>query len=324
LWGGSYALRMEFLQDDYPFLKSFLLGDVVIEDQYVLIKYAEQVSKKRIGNFIDWLKNGGARFNFDSVKFTPEILEKQAALYLGAKDRINELGDDIIGVSVKCFNEMSDVYGVVPCFLPAFIPFGQDSEGDKCQLPTVCEGDTKALISSILLSYFAGGIPALFGDVTTINKNYYHISNCGASSIFYACKSCKVNDILNSLTFEANSEGAGGAAVGYNGFEEDMTIIRLIRSKGRYFMHYGLGTSIKMTKNMQDAIYFGKTNPHTAIKMCVEKNLFINALGANHLIAIPGNFLKETEYFCRQAGFEAFRIDSNVGINEWLKKVHSL
>jgi len=324
LWGGSYALRMEFLQDDYPYLKSFLLGDILIEDQYVLIKYAEKVSETRIKNFVNWLVEGGAKLNFDNLKFTPEVLNKQAALYLGAKDRIKELGDDIIGVSVKCFNDMSDVYGIVPCFLPAFLPYMYDSEGQRNQMPTVCEGDTKALISSLLLSYFSGGTPALFGDVTGISKNYYQISNCGGSSVYYSCKSCNVSDILKRLTFEANSEGASGAAVGYDGFAADMTVIRLVRSKGKYFMHYGLGTSIEMTKDMKDAIYFGKTNPHTAIKMNVDKDLFINALGANHLITIPGNYLKETQYFCRQVGIELFRIDSNEGIQKWLDRVHYL
>jgi len=164
----------------------------------------------------------------------------------------------------------------------------------------------------------------LFGDVTSINKDYYQISNCGASSVYYACKSCNFNDTLKNLTFEANSEGVSGAAVGYDGFEENMTVIRLVRSKGKYFMHYGLGSSIEMTREMKDSIYFGKTNPHTALKMNVDKDLFINALGANHLTAIPGNYLKETEYFCRQVGFEMFRIDSNEGINNWLNRVHYL
>jgi len=58
--------------------------------------------------------------------------------------------------------------------------------------------------------------------------------------------------------------------------------------------------------------------------MDVDRDLFINALGANHLIAIPGNYLRETEYFCRQVGFELFRIDSNDGISDWLNKVHYL
>ncbi len=324
LWGGSYALRMEFLQDDYPYLKSFLLGDILIEDQYVLIKYAEEVSEYRINEFIDWLKENNARINFDNQKFTPEVLKKQVALYLGAKDRINELGSDVIGVSVKCFNEMSDIYGVVPCFLPAFLPYDYDSEGKRNQIPTVCEGDTKALISSILLSYFAKGVPALFGDVTSISNDYYLISNCGGSSIYYACKSCKVHDILSNLTFEANSEGVSGAAVGYDGFVDDFTIIRLVRSKGKYFMHYGLGTSTKITDRIKSEIYFGKTNPHTAIKMNVDKNLFINALGANHVIAIPGNYLVETEYFCRQVGIELYRIDSDEEIKNWLNRVRYL
>ncbi len=56
----------------------------------------------------------------------------------------------------------------------------------------------------------------------------------------------------------------------------------------------------------------------------VDKDLFINALGANHLIAIPGNYLKETGYFCRQVGIETYRIDSNEGIADWLKRVYYL
>ena len=127
MWVGSYALRMEFLQDDYPYLKSCLLGDILNEDLYVLIKYAQQVSDERIEKFINWLKQGGAKLNFDNPKFTPAVLRTQAALYLGAKDRIKELGADIIGVSVKCFNAMPVVFWVVPCFLPAFLPYSFSS-----------------------------------------------------------------------------------------------------------------------------------------------------------------------------------------------------
>jgi L-fucose/D-arabinose isomerase len=324
LWGGSYALRMEFLQDDFPKLKSFLLKDVVTEDQYVLIKYAEKVSQKRIEKFIGWLKDNDAKLHFDENKFTPEVLKKQAALYLGAKDRIAEMGDDVIGVSVKCFEEMSDIYGVVPCFLPAFIPYQYDSEGPKNQIPTVCEGDTKALISSIMLSYFSGGTPALFGDVTYVSDDYYLISNCGGSSIHYACRSCSPQDILKNLTIEANAEGVSGGAVGYDGFAQDLTIVRLTRSKGKYFMHLGLGKSIEMAKKIKDDIFFGKTNPHTAIRLAVDKHLFVNALGANHLIAIPGDYVEEVNYFCRQVGIEVFRIDSNSGIEKWLQRVYYL
>jgi L-fucose isomerase-like protein len=324
LWGGSYALRMEYLQDDFPRLKSFLIGDIMIEDQYVLIKYAEQILEDRIDKFIDWLKKGGTRLNFDDKVFTPEVLRNQIELYLAAKDRINEIGGNIIGASVKCFNELSDIYGVDPCFLPAFVPYTEDSEGKKKTVPTVCEGDIKGLLSSIMLTIITGGIPSLFGDITYIGKDYFIISNCGASSVYYACKSCVTCEMLKALTIEANCEGVSGGAVGYKTPPGRMTVARLTRSKGKYFMHLGLAEAIKITKDIESKFYYGKTWPHTALNMDVDQQLLVKALGSNHIIATPGDFIKEINYLCNQAGIEVFRIDSKEGIEKWLERVSFL
>ena len=62
LWGGSYAVKMEQLQDDIPKLKSFLVREVLSEGQYILIKRAEEIMKKRpdrINSFMNWLKDNG-------------------------------------------------------------------------------------------------------------------------------------------------------------------------------------------------------------------------------------------------------------------------
>ncbi len=331
LWGGSYALRMEYLQDDFPKLKSFLIGDILIEDQYILIKGAESIkkdNKQRIDSFVNWLKDGKAKLIFDEKMFTQDVLRNQIALYLAAKDRIfnikSQTGKKISGVSVKCFDELSDIYGVDPCFLPAFIPYIEDSEGPKEPINTVCEGDIKGLLTMILLSNISGGIPALFGDVSYIGKDYFIISNCGASSVYYACKSCSVCDMLKNIKIEANCEGATGGAVGYSCPPGEMTIARLVRSKGKYFMHLGIGRAIEITKDISSKFYYGKTWPHTAVSLGVDQQLLVQSLGANHLIAIPGNFLKEVYYACTLAGIEIFRIDSNDGIIKWLDMVRFL
>ncbi len=324
LWGGSYALRMEYLQDDFPKLKSFLIGDIIVEDQYILIRNAEKIPEDRIGKFIDWLKAGGTKLNFDNKVFTPDVLKKQAALYLSAKDRINEIGKNIIGTSVKCFDELSDIYGVDPCFLPAFIPYIEDSEGEKISISTVCEGDIKGLLSSIILSNVSGGIPALFGDVTYVGKDYFIISNCGGSSVYYSCKSCSACDMLKSITIEKNCEGVTGGAVGYKCPPGKMTVIRLTRSKGKYFMHLGLADAIEITKEIESKFHYGNTWPHTALNMGVDQQLLVKALGANHLIAVPGDYIREIYHLSTLAGIEVFRIDSNEGIEKWLNRVHYL
>ena len=324
LWGGSYALRMEYLQDDFPRLKSFLIGDIIVEDQYVLIKYAEQVSQRRVKDFIDWLESGKVVFNFDKKIFTRDVLKKQIALYLASKDRINEIGDEIIGASVKCFNELSDIYGVDPCFIPAFLPYHEDSEGLKRIVPTVCEGDIKGLLTSMILFYVSIGRSPLFGDVTYVGKDYLIISNCGGSSVSYACKNCNTSEVLSKLTLEANCEGVSGGAVGYKCPPGKITIARLLRSKGKYFMHIGLSETIEINKEIQSKFHYGEIWPHTAVKMNVDQQLMVKALGANHLVVVFGDYVKEIMNFCRQARIEIFRIDSNDDIEKWLTEIANL
>lgn len=324
LWGGSYALRMEYLQDDYPKLKSYLIGDILIEDQYVLIKGAEKIKDERIDGFIDWLKSGKVKLNFDDKMFTPSALRRQIGLYFAAKDRIAQLGKNLSGASVKCFDELSDVYGTDPCFLPAFLPYDHDSEGAKAAINTICEGDIKGLLTMVLLTNMTGGKPSLFGDVSYIGKDYFIISNCGASSVCYACRSRSEADVLKNLTIEANCEGASGGAVGYKCPPGEMTVARLIRSKGKHFMLMGLGSALEVTEEISSKFYFGKTWPHTAVNLNVDQQLLVQALGANHVVATFGNYLKEMQYACTLAGIEVFRIDSNEAITKWLDRVRYL
>ena len=49
LWGGTYAVKMEQLQDDIPRLKSFMIRDILSEDQYVLIRRAEEIIRSQPG-----------------------------------------------------------------------------------------------------------------------------------------------------------------------------------------------------------------------------------------------------------------------------------
>lgn len=244
---------------------------------------------------------------------------------MGAKDRIDqyreEYDENIIGASVKCFYELSDFYGVDGCLLPAFLPYNEDSEGSKEVIPTVCEGDIKALISSVLLTSVSGGEPALFGDITYIDKDFLIISNCGASSIYYAYKGCKLPKLLSNITISPNCEGKGGGAVGYNGSPGEMTIIRLLKVKDNYFMHLGLGNAIEANNKIKSKISFGKMWPHTFVDLGVDEKLLVSTLGSNHLTAIYGNYYNEVSYACREVGIKVVRIDKNESLKEWIDLV---
>jgi len=320
LWGGTYCLRMEHLQDDIAHLKSFMIGDILSEDQYVLIKRADHIlahETSRVERFIQWLESGSASIMYDARMLTPQSFKRQIALYLAARDRLAELDDEgVIGVSIKCQPELSVEYGVTACLLPSFLPFASDSDGPKSAIATVCEGDIKGLLSCVLLNMVQPDIPPLFGDVKYVAKDYVIISNCGGSSVFYAGNSLDANKVLPNVRFAAQCQGEAGGAVGYDGLPGVLTILRLCRVDRNYYMQMGIGRSLEITNDVVKNILWGQTWPHIAIDLGSDPTLLMRVIGSNHLSAILGDVTAELTYACRELGIPIIRIDSDESLRE--------
>jgi L-fucose/D-arabinose isomerase len=317
LWGGSYCLRMEHLQDDVSKLKSFLVGDILNESEYLLIRRAEDIKKnnpEEIDGFIKWLESGGAQFRYDSKMLTSESIRGQIALYLAARKRLSELeGENIAGVSIHCQPALSEEYGVTGCALPAFLPFGSDHRGEQAIINTVCEGDIKGLISSSMLSLVHGSAPAQFGDIREIEvkgKRMLVISNCGAASIYYAANSTDPKKVLPKVRVNPQCQGASGAAFGYYGIAEDkVTVARLVRIAGEYMLHIGIGRTVDVTKDMSDALVWGAVWPLNVIDLDWDIDRFVDIMGSNHYSMIPGDLSAELGYLAAEANIPIMRID---------------
>ncbi len=315
LWGGSYCLRMDHLQDDISYLKSFLIGEVLSEGQYFLIKRAEDIIKNqsaRINNFIAWLNQNNAKINYDDKMLTEPVFRTQAALYLASRDRLKELEDEnITGISIKCQNELSVEYGITPCLLPAFLPYASDSEGAQPIIPAVCEGDLKGLLTCSMLLHLNPHVPPLFGDLKYVCDDYLIISNCGASSVYYAANSLDDSKVLPELSFSGQCQGNAGGAVGYHGKSGVITLARFMRIDGDYIMQMGVGKSLNIDENITKNIIWGTMWPHTAIDLGVKRDLFMKVAGSNHFSGMIGDWAQEITYFCRETGIPVVRIDNN-------------
>lgn len=314
LWGGSYCLRMEHLQEDLSRLKAFLVGDVLIEDEYILVRRAEEIlasKPERVERFRSWLVQGGTKIVFDATMLTPESLSGQIALYLAARDRLEELsGESILGVSVRCQPTLSEEWGKTACFLPAFLPFAEDAERTRDVVPTVCEGDVKGLVTAALLNLVSQGTPPLFGDLKYVGPDCMVISNCGASSVFYAANSLCPERVLPRLAISGQCQGRSGGAIGYEGQPGAMTIARLTRIRDRLLMHLGLAESLRIDERIMANIMWGRMWPHVALRLPVDRELLVAALGSNHYCAVPGDHVRELELACRTAGIPVLRIDN--------------
>lgn len=317
LWGGSYALRMEHLTEDVSRLKAFLIGDVLNEGQYLLIKRAEEILSRKpaeIERFAAWLKAGGAQVIFDERMLTQEAFRKQIALYLAAKQRLGELeSEGIAGVSVRCQPELSEEYGVTGCLLPAFLPFPEDHEGLKPAVPTTCEGDIKGLLTSVLLALIEPTAPAAFGDIRHLEvggKSYLMIGNCGGASVYWAANSNEAAQALPQVTVRAQCQGASGGAVGYRGKALDqVTLARLIRVGSQYRMQVAVGKAVDVTPRMLGILNWGSMWPQLAIDIGVDVHRLVQRIGSNHYSVIPGDTTRQIGYACRAAGIAVERLD---------------
>lgn len=323
LWGGSYCLKMAHLEGDEPYLRHRLIGDIIQEDQYVLIKRADDILKnhgRRIKHYLNWLKANGTKIIFDDKMLTEESLNRQIALYIAAKDRLEELkGERIGGVSIRCQPELSEEYGVTACPIPALFPYPEDADGKKEIIPTVCEGDIKSLVSAMMLHQFNPKIPPNFGDLKYFGKDFMLLANCGSSSIYYAKNSLLAEKTLPKVTLEAQCQGVSGGAVGYRANPGQITMLRLIRVEDKHYFQMAVGESTPITEEMEAEIKWGKCWPHTAIKFGVSRELLCRIAASNHYVYTPGDFSREITYISKILKIPIMRLDSDEEIQKALE-----
>ena len=330
LWGGTYSLHMEHLQDDIPALKRLMIRDVLNEGEYALIRRAEKILEtepRRVQHFLEWLKENGTTIIYDDLSASPRNFQVQIAYYLAARDRLKELeNENIIGVSVRCQPTLSVEYGIVGCTLPAFLPFGTDDLGPKPIFSTVCEGDIKGLMTSVLLQQIRPEVGPIFGDLKYVGEDFFAISNCGAASVWWAGKSNDPKQSLPNVTIQANVDGFTGAAVGFMGRVGPVTTARLGRVKGKYVMHLGVGESVAVEGAVKEKVmgFFGQMWPNVMVRLGSDPDLLFRVAASNHPIATDGDVAQEVTHACRQMGIPIVRLDSDESMQEYLDTLAAL
>jgi len=206
---------------------------------------------------------------------------------------------------------------VTACTIPALFPFDQDAFGKKPVIPTTCEGDIKGTITSALL-YYLSGKPPLFGDIKYIDDDIVIIANCGASSLYYAKLSEDPYENLRSVTIQGQCQGKSGGAFTYRTPPGEFTVARLIRRDGKYYLLYFFAEGVEISEEIENKLKWGKQWPHTAIRNPLDKQEFINVMGANHLSLIPGDYTQELEFVAKIWGIEGVNLNDLLDVKKFL------
>jgi L-fucose isomerase-like protein len=328
LWGGGYGAEMPYTRSDPSALEASLLGEVMSEQEEVLLEGARKIlepSAQRVDAFLGWLTSHGAVVHYDGKMITKNSLALQVALYLAARDRLAELASDgVAGAAIKCHYELSTTRtGCTACLLPAFLPFGVDAEGAQPIIPFACEGDLNGLTSLILLHALNPGAPPLFGDLVAFRTDHVLLRNCGASAVYWAGRSNDPACSLRCVRLEPNLHGRSGAAVHYEtpgcdslGSDRGgVTFLRLFREHGRFAALLGEGRVLAEN----DETRYADPWPHTRLSLGCSTSLLFKAIPGNHGSIAEGTLAREIEICCAYAGIPVYRCDKNEGLNALLR-----
>jgi L-fucose isomerase len=273
-------------------------------DQLEIIRRADLVPQDDVDRMMDWLTASVKSVAYNDQRFTPEKLAFQVRCYLATKAIIDEMGLDF--VAIKCMPDLTTHY-VPQCISAALLPGPYDADGDKDPLMMACESDGDAALSMEILKQVSGGKPVLFMDVSYIDDahNTCYFPNCGAFCSWYAARSDDPAENLKQVELRAANRPGGGAITYFTTAPGPLTLARLYRVDGDYYMGIITGETVEVSEEERQAFVAARGShqlPTAYVRMDVDMDQLIGEFGSNHIMAVDGIYIEELLHFCRMMG----------------------
>ncbi len=274
--------------------------DVEHVDQLEIIRRADDIAQDRGAEATKWLTDRVGATEYQG-KLTPEKLEYQVRCFLATKDIIKEKGLDFI--AVKCMPDLSTHF-VPQCISAAMLPSPYDEEGPRDSIVMSCEADGDGALTAQMLKHVSGGLPTLFADVSFLNDatETLYLPNCGAMCSWFAARSDDPAENLRQIKLRPAIRPGGGANTYFHAAPGPVTLARLFRRAGKYYLAIVPARLVEPSSAEIDAFVEAR-GPHqlpTAFaKLEVGLDRLVDELGSNHISGVPGDYVAELEHLCR-------------------------
>ena len=269
--------------------------DIEHIDQMEIVRIANDLEKEEVQWHVKWVQANFGRIEYNGASFTPEKLELQVRSYLATKKIIEEMGLDFIGV--KCQTEMSDHY-VLQCLSQTLLNDPYDAIGAKEPIVSSCEADHDGALSMQILKLLSGVKPTLFLDVRHVGDSEIIGANCGSLPSWFANYSSEAAENLKRVHLIPHAFGkAGGGAVQFVAGSAPVTLARLCRKKGNYWMAILKGSIIKKPRTELKKTTW--SFPHAFVQGNFDKKEFMDTYGSNHIHGAVGDCVNKLVDFCR-------------------------
>ncbi len=274
--------------------------DVEEIDQWEIVRRSELVEAGRVSQARLWLEKSAAGVHYDGKALTPELLERQIRSYYAMRELIDEWHLDFSGI--KGQPELTTHFATMD-IAEAFLNDPYDWEGPKPTHVTATESDMDAALTMQLLKGLSG-TPVLFADVRHYHadRDVWDLCNSGQHATWFAARSDDPLENLARTHFypEVFFFPAGGASVHHLAAPGSFTLARLTRLDGRYRLQAMRGEFENYDTAANEAMMRMSTFewPHAFARLHVDATEFLNRFGANHIHAIPGEYVPELRAIC--------------------------
>ncbi|MCM6773012.1 L-fucose/L-arabinose isomerase family protein [Nocardia sp. CDC159] len=274
--------------------------DVEEIDQWEIVRRSESVDAGRVSQARMWLEKNAAGVHYDGKALTPELFERQIRSYYAVRELIDEWRLDFSGI--KGQPELTTHFATMD-IAEAFLNDPYDWEGPKPTHVTATESDMDAALTMQLLKGLSG-TPVLFADVRHYHadRDVWDLCNSGQHATWFAARSDDPLENLARTHFypEVFFFPAGGASVHHLAAPGSFTLARLTRLDGRYRLQAMRGEFENYDAATNDAMMRMSTFewPHAFARLHVDATEFLNRFGANHIHAIPGEYVAELRALC--------------------------
>jgi L-fucose isomerase len=265
-------------------------------EQEDIVRFANEVEQTEVEKAQMWLEDLVGDIQYDGKALTPQKLQLAIRAYIALRRLISQRHLDFIGI--KAHGDLTDHF-VTMDLAEAFLNDPYDWDGPHEPIIASTESDMDGGLTMQVLKHITRAQPVIFADVRHYEaaNNVWYFSNSGTHPTYFAGRSMDPRENLRKVTFypEVSDYPAGGPSVHHFAAPGRVTMARLARKEGRYWLSIVPGDFVEFER--EDAIARGKTVtpqwPIAFAKLWCSAEEFLTSFPCNHIHGVYGDFTRE-------------------------------
>ena len=268
--------------------------DVENIEQDDIVRAGDKADPAEVEKAFAWLTEYVGRIEYDGQGLTPDKLRTQIRSYIGLRDIIAARQLDFVGI--KAHGDLTDRYCTMD-IAAALLNDPYDWNGPKEPTVAATESDMDGALTMQLFKHLTGK-PVLFADVRHYDKEngVWYFSNSGTHATYFAGASEDFRENLKNVSLlpETDYYPAGGASVHHFAKAGTVTLARLARKNGQYYLTVVPAELVEFDR--EKMLQMGSTTtpawPVAFARLKVSADYFIRHFPCNHIHGVYGDHVE--------------------------------